>query len=142
MEEMIMTVREKYEPALKQLQEDAIKRQEAANQKLNEKQQKYLDCEQNIADLRTTAINMRAKFREIGKALVTMYVKRTETPEEVEKLIEPCNTYVTVASAIPIAEEALKNANNEKVQAGKELQEEISLLSAVNLVLKQLPDKE
>lgn len=137
-----MTMKEKYEPTLQQMRVEVVDRVRVANGKFGQKQQEYLECEQHIADLKETARTARGKLLEVGRILITMYFKRTETPEEMEQVIRPCNTYIEAAGALPAAEEKLDELIDKRAEAEDTLLEERDLLSAVEKVLKHLPEEE
>lgn len=137
-----MTLRKKYEPTLNQLKEEVVERVSAAEGKFEQNQQEYSECKQHIADLKETAHAARGKLLEVGRTLITMYFKRTETPEEVEAVIRPCNTYVEAAGALPAATEKLDELNGKRAEAHKALVDEKVLLSAVEQLLNSLPKEE
>lgn len=137
-----MTMKEKYEPQLQQLQADVLIRLKAANDKLMEKQQEHEDCLQRIRDLMETERTARGKILEVARALITMYFKRTETPEEMEEVIRPCNMYVAAAGALPLEKETLADLGKQKAQAQESQFKERELLMAVEMILNSLPEEE
>lgn len=137
-----MTMKEKYEPTLQQMRVDVVDRVRVASGKFEQKQQEYSECKQHIADLKEMARTARGKLLEVGRALITMYFKRTETPEEMEQVIRPCNTYVEAAGALPAEEEKLADIGKQKLQAHASQFKEKELLSAIEKVLSSLPEEE
>lgn len=141
-EERIMTMKEKYESTLQQMQKDATIRLKAANDSLVEKREACNECYHRIEDLKETKRTSFGKFLEVGKAIVGMYFKRTATPEEVEAIIEPCNTYVAAAGALPLEEETLEDLISQRKDAKEKQLEEQKLFSAIETVLSSLPEDE
>lgn len=137
-----MTMKEKYESTLQQMQKEAENRLEAANSRLDEKQEACKECRQRIEDLKETKRTSFGKFLEVGKTIVAMYFKRTATPEEVQEIIEPCNTYVAAAGALPLEEQTLTDLTKQKTQAQYKQFQEKSLFSAIETVLNSLPEEE
>lgn len=130
-------LRAKYEEMLKQMQDDVGSNVAEANDVLAEKRQVHTECVNHITQLRTTATSANRKFMDVGRALIKMYFQKA-TPEEVEQVIEPCNTYVQAAGAIPMAQESLNNAKAELDQAQAALIRETSLLSEVTRLQEYL----
>ncbi len=130
-------LRAKYEEMLKQMQEDVASNVAEANDILAVKRQEHTECVNHVAELRTTATSANRKFMDVGRALIKMYFQKA-TPEEVEQVIEPCNTYVQAAGAIPMAQESLNNAKAELDQAQAALIREISLLGEVTRLQEYL----
>ncbi len=137
-----MTMKEKYESTLQQMQKDATIRLKAANDSLIEKQEEYKDCLQRIADLQQTECTSRKQFLEVGKAIIAMYFRKTQTPEEVQAIIEPCNSYVAAAGALPLEKETLVDLGQKQAQAQDRQFKERELFSAVEKVLNSLPEEE
>lgn len=126
----MMKLRAKYGEMLEQMLNDVNSNVTEANGVLDEKRQEHTVCVNHISELRTTATNASKKFLDVGRALIKMYFQKA-TPEEVEQVIEPCNTYVQAAGAIPTAQESLNNAKEELYHAQAALIRETSLLSEV-----------
>lgn len=133
----MMDLRAKYEEMLKQMQEDASSNVAEANGVLDEKRQEHTGCVNHISELRTTATNASKKFLDVGRALIKLYFQKA-IPEEVEQVIEPCNTYVQAAGAIPMAQESLNNAKAELDRAQAALIRETSLLGEVTKLQESL----
>ncbi len=130
-------LRAKYEEMLKQMQEDVGSNVAEANDILAVKRQEHTECVNHVAELRTTATSANRKFMDVGRALIKMYFQKA-TPEEVEQVIEPCNTYVQAVGAIPMAQESLNNAKAELDQAQAALIRETSLLGEVTRLQEYL----
>lgn len=142
MEETRMTLKEKYELTVQQMQMDAVERLKTANEKLEQKDEELSDCEQHISDLKATAATARGKFWEVGKTLIKMYFQKTETPEEVEQVITPCNTFVAAAGALPAAEERAQNIANERAKAEDRMFKATRLLNTVQSLAKEISEEE
>lgn len=103
-------IREKYSATIAAIREDVQANIEEAKQLEKERTNEMQKRSSVVEDLRSTANVAHRSFFKVVFSILRLAFKKAPSPEEVSRITQPCDTYMTAAAQLPEAEKALFDA--------------------------------
>lgn len=111
----------KYSSVLENMEKDALRNMQEAQNGLEQCREEQREAKQGLKALKDTMQDNHRGFLGAAKAILGMVYKRPESPEEIEKVLEPIVNYQTALAAVPAAKEACLEAAEAEYAAEREL---------------------
>lgn len=111
----------KYSGVLESMEKDAAANLQEAQNGLNQRMEEQKEAKRGLKVLKDTMQENHRGFLAAAKAILGMVYKRPESPEEIDKVLEPIMGYQAALAAVPAAKEACIEAAEAEYAAEREL---------------------